>query len=242
MIISGNTDMGKVRKTNQDIFAFNKLSDRCGYVLVCDGMGGQNGGNVASQLSRDVIIKEVSAHLDESMDGMAIRKVMVNALTAANDLVHQKALDEPLLAGMGTTAVLAVVKDYSAHIVHVGDSRAYLLSQNSLFQMTKDHSFVEMLVDRGKLTRLQAQHDPRKNQITRAIGVLPEIEVDYSKWRLQNGDKLLLCTDGLTNICPINIIATILGQYDAIQATQHLINEANNRGGDDNITVVVTQI
>lgn len=234
--------MGKVRKTNQDIYALNKLSNHCSYALVCDGMGGQNGGNVASQLSRDVIIEEISTHLDENMQDNEIQKVMENALKAANDLVHQKALDEPLLAGMGTTAVLAVVKDYSAHIVHVGDSRAYLLSQNSLFQMTKDHSFVEMLVDKGKLTRLQAQHDPRKNQITRAIGVLPEIEVDYSKWHLQDGDKLLLCTDGLTNICPIDIIASILGQYDAIQATQHLIDEANDRGGDDNITVVVTQV
>lgn len=242
MNLYGKSDIGIVRDTNQDTFAFGEpLKNSC-FALVCDGMGGENGGNIASQLARDTVINSVTRGLREGMDSNSVRNLMLTALTAANSVIYSRSQQDSSLSGMGTTAVLAVLCGSSLHIAHVGDSRAYRVSGGRLEQLTRDHSVVQLLVEQGKITPEQAQVHPQKNQITRALGVEEEVQVDYNEFELQPKDKLLLCTDGLTNSCDEEQICKIVKDNSAKQACNKLVSQANKSGGHDNITAIVIEI
>ena len=167
---------------------------------------------------------------------------MKKALISANRYVFQKALREESLAGMGTTAVCALVRGGKAYLSHAGDSRAYLYRDGKLAQLTHDHSYVQELVDCGTITQEQAEHHPQKNIITRALGVDYRLEPEFTTVALQAGDVLLLCTDGLTNAVPMEQLEQLLRSGSFYDLPDALIHTANENGGPDNITALLVGI
>ncbi|MGH9027716.1 MAG: Stp1/IreP family PP2C-type Ser/Thr phosphatase, partial [Acidimicrobiia bacterium] len=223
----GITDVGRRRQGNEDGMLVN---DDLGLLAVADGMGGHQAGEVASATALESLRASVAS-------GMAIRE----AIEAANAAVFEKASGDPALAGMGTTLTAGTLAAGDTLILgHVGDSRGYLLRDGELRQVTEDHSLVEEMVRDGRITREQAENHPQRSIITRALGVDPAIEVDVSPVDLRDGDRILLCSDGLTTMVPEDAIAEILRREpDAHTAADRLIAAANAAGGDDNITAVV---
>ena len=209
MIVLGRTDTGRVRATNQDAFLCGRLSDEVLYAIVCDGMGGAKGGNVASAIAVKVMAERITAMADEQ------------------------------LRGMGTTVVAALVCRQEAVIAHVGDSRAYLVTPEEMRQVTTDHSVVQAMVEKGQLTESEARVHPRKHFITRALGVENNVECDVNEVTIPEGGQLLICTDGLTNMVEAEEIRRMIGASAAEDAADKLIGAANMAGGSDNITVVL---
>lgn len=235
--IFGGTDQGKVRSTNQDAFAFSVVGEGCAYAVLCDGMGGENGGHIAS--SRAVQI--ISQALDRSLRQPAadLKAAMVSACSAANAVVHEMAAADESLRGMGTTVVAAVVRGEQLCVAHAGDSRAYLVTpQGELERLTRDHSVVQLLLDHGEITEEEAASHPKRHYITRALGIEPELELEYLEREFAAG-WLLLCSDGLYNYAPpedhLDLITTCASEQDIYL----LIDEANKAGGPDNITAVI---
>lgn len=242
MNIYGKTDIGKVRDVNQDAFAYGEPNENSCFAFVCDGMGGQNGGNVASQVTRDILVEEFFKGLNRKTDIDAISKMVANAYVIANKRILTKAISNANLEGMGTTVVSAILVDDDLLISNVGDSRAYLYANDILTQITVDHSYVQMLVDSGEITEEEARIHPRRNEITRAIGILPDIEYDFFCSKVRQGDMLLLCTDGLTSVCNDSEIKQVLKSgKDLKQLVNRLIDLANGNGGHDNITVILIE-
>ncbi len=227
LLAGATSDVGQVREKNEDSFL---VDDRLALFAVADGMGGHRGGAVASSTSLEALRASVASG-DEISD----------AVQSANDAVFEAASDDPELAGMGTTLTAAVAIDGSTLLVgHVGDSRAYLVRGDDMAQVTEDHSLVEELVREGRLTRAQADVHPQRSIITRALGVEPIIAVDLYAIRPENGDRLVLCSDGLTTMLRDREIVGILrAESDPRAAADLLVDAANEAGGEDNITAVV---
>lgn len=242
MKIVAKTDKGIVRENNQDAYAVGELPGEVAWAVVCDGMGGAAGGNIASALAVKVISEKITASYNERMRDASIKNLLDSAITAANIEVYDMAYSREDLNGMGTTVVAAIVRDNVAFIAHAGDSRAYIVRKDDIEQITTDHSLVQTMVDRGEITKEEAEHHPKKNVITRALGVDKRIDVDFSEVDLFENETLIICTDGLTN-CVNNedIIDDIKdGQYYAF--ADRLVKRANKNGGVDNITVVAMTI
>ena len=237
MQINSKTDIGKVRSTNQDAFFNCELSDGAVFAIVCDGMGGANAGNIASETAVKRITEYTVNSYRSGLDSIGIEKVLKNAFLSANIEIYDMALKNPDLSGMGTTAVAVLLKENTAVIAHIGDSRAYKIAEG-ITQITTDHSVVQSLIEDGKLTPEEAKFHPRKNVITRAIGVEENISVDFDEVSLSEGEHLLLCTDGLTNFVDADCIKEIFDKYKPSTVTQKLVDAANKGGGSDNITVV----
>ena len=235
MHVYGKTDKGRVRQTNQDAFVTGKLSDTVHFAVVCDGMGGANGGNVASSLAVKIITNRIVEGYRENMSIQSIHYMLESAIAAANVLVYDTAVADPELHGMGTTVVAIVVSGSEAVVAHIGDSRAYLLADD-LRQITRDHSVVWEMVEKGELTEDEARVHPNKNIITRALGVDDRVECDIVDIQLPEGAMLLACTDGLTNMVENKEITRILRKLSPADAVQKLIVSANMSGGSDNIT------
>ena len=178
MRIVAKTDKGHVRDSNQDAYAVGEFSDEVVWAVVCDGMGGAAGGNIASALAVRVISDKINVSYREQMRDSSIKNMLDSALNAANVEVFDMSESKHELKGMGTTVVCAIVKDGQAYIAHAGDSRAYILKNGKIFQITTDHSIVQDLLDKGKITSEQALNHPKKNIITRAVGVDKNIEID----------------------------------------------------------------
>ena len=172
------------------------------------------------------------------MSDISIKNMLTSAIIAANVSIYDKGQSDPELTGMGTTVVVAILVNDSLYIAHVGDSRAYVLSNGKLTQLTKDHSFVQEMVDKGKLTPDEAKDDPRKNYITRAIGVNADVRVDFCQEYVSDNDVIILCTDGLTNYVSDDDILKLTDDGNVNEYTERLINKANENGGGDNVTVV----
>lgn len=241
MKIYGLTDKGLVREDNQDFFAVEKLKENVAFAVVCDGMGGANAGNVASKSAVNTICAYIKKSYRESLSGMALENMLRGALQSANSEVFQISKKNKEYSGMGTTVVLAFIDNQTGYILHVGDSRAYLLEDDKLMQLTVDHSMVQSLVDSGEITADQAKVHPKKNIITRALGINNEVAADLDVFDLNNNSALLLCTDGLTNFVNEDLIKTELADTNDT-VVQRLIQRANDNGGADNITaVVITQ-
>ena len=238
MQIYAKMDIGKVRAVNQDAFFTKELGGGTVFAAVCDGMGGANAGNVASGKAISVISEYVERSFRPGMTADDAAKMLKRAIESANMEIYDMACKDAQLTGMGTTAVTAIVCDDYAVVVHVGDSRAYLVG-DKLKQLTRDHSVVQSLIESGKLTKDQAKVDPRKNVITRALGVEADVLSDCCEFFISEGESLLLCTDGLTNFIEPEEIAKQFRENDISAVPQNLINLANHNGGGDNITVVV---
>ena len=247
LLAAGQTDIGQKRKTNQDAIYLNREAR---IFLVADGMGGHNGGDIASSMVVKYIPQFLLEHAED--DPIAGAKAAVNF---ANQAIKTKGLEDTKLVGMGTTSVFAYLKGNLAYLANVGDSRAYLINHNKIYQLTSDHSLVQerlnmaILGNLGEYTREDAANDPQKNVIVRTVGFEENVDTDVFTYRVNRYDMLLLCSDGLHGkVCDEDIIFLINQVIpDPSQATQEqvqaavtrLVNQANANGGNDNISVIL---
>ena len=238
MKIVAKTDKGLVRSSNQDAYAVGELPGEVAWAVVCDGMGGEAGGNIASALAVKVISEKITSAYNEKMRDASIKNLLDSAICAANIEVYDMAYSRPDLQGMGTTVVAVIVRDKTAFIAHAGDSRAYIVSGETIQQITTDHSLVQNMVDRGEITAEQAQHHPKKNLITRAVGVEKRIDIDFREIDLNDNETLILCTDGLSNFVTNNEMIDDIKDSQYYAFADRLVKRANKNGGGDNITVV----
>lgn len=224
--------------TNQDIFSTVQLSEDACFGLVCDGMGGENGGQIASAIAGQIINEYLTAHYQADMTQEQCRDLVIAAVSAANLAVYEKAVAEEEYRGMGTTCVLALIQGDKGHIAHVGDSRVYVLREEELLQVTTDHSIVQTMIDRGEITPEEAAVHPRKNMITRAVGVGSAVDIDYLEISNMSYTSLLLCSDGLSNCCTDEELRDYLLNTKPSAVCDKLVEAANAAGGIDNITAV----
>lgn len=239
----GITDPGCTRTQNQDAFQIEKLDRSTILCIVCDGMGGAKSGNVASNLALDVFVQEVKRTWVSGMDTEKSDQMLKNAVKLANFTVYDQARQFEEFSGMGTTLVAALIHGKYATIVNIGDSRAYSIKSDGVRQLTVDHSLVQMMVTRGELTPEQARTYPGKNLITRAIGTEAVVECDMYHRKLESGECLLLCTDGLSNLVDEQeILFEIVHGANRQSGCERLLEIAKNRGAPDNVTCVLVQI
>jgi len=244
MELWGITDCGKVRKHNQDVFQISTSETNDTVVLVvCDGMGGANAGNIASELAADAFMNHMDSHIDEIIveDNLTyIAKLMTDAVHIANDIVFQKSISDEDLTGMGTTLTAAVSTKDGVVVANVGDSRLYHVTFENIIQITRDHSVVEDMIQRGEITRSEAHQHPSKNLITRALGTGHDETPDIFYIAMKADDFIILCSDGLTNVVTDKEI-----QFELLRGTtvrescEALVDMALGRGAPDNVTVVI---
>lgn len=236
----GLTDRGNVRAQNQDYFTIVHFSDTDALAVVCDGMGGAKAGNVASRLATEVFVGEVKRTWSEKLDRDALRDMMLEAAKLANQAVYEQAHLSDEFTGMGTTLVAVLISGSIAIAVNIGDSRAYLLSPRGSQRITEDHSVVQMMIRRGELTEEEARTYPGKNLITRAVGTERRVACDIFTLRLEPGDAILLCTDGLSNLLSDQeLLFEVVHAVHKDRCCQRLIEIAKDRGAPDNITAVL---
>jgi len=239
----GLTDPGCVRSQNQDAYQMVQLDRGTVLCVVCDGMGGAKSGNVASSLAVDVFVEEIRRTWTSNMDDEKIDRMLEAAVKLTNFTVFDQAQQFEEFNGMGTTLVAALIRNKSAAVVNVGDSRAYSVTRDGIRQLTVDHSLVQMMVQRGELTPEQAKTYPGKNFITRAIGTESVVECDLFHLNVERGDAIFLCTDGLTNIVDEQeILFEVVHGVNKQYCCQHLLDIAKNRGAPDNVTAVLALI
>lgn len=236
MIVKAKTDIGIERHSNQDAFSVSEFENSAVLAVVCDGMGGANAGNVASGKATEIIMSFFKRSYRKGLDAGGITALLQSAILSANIELYDMASKNPEFTGMGTTVVAAFVSDDFTVISHVGDSRAYLIG-DEVTQLTRDHSVVQSLIESGKLTPEEARVHPRRNVITRALGIEPDILVDSDEYTVNNGETIMLCTDGLSNFVTTEEIKEIF-MNDAENSAELLVSRANKNGGGDNITVV----
>ncbi len=241
MKVDCQTDVGAVRESNQDSCECGLFSQNSAWAIVCDGMGGANGGNVASAVALEKIRQFLLEGFHENLSRENIKTLMLNAVSRANDAVYAMSRERDDLRGMGTTGVLLVATKGLLHVAHVGDSRAYLKNKDGLSQITMDHSYVQDLVNMGQITREEARFHPQRNIITRVLGVHEEVRCDYSTFDFSPGDLALACSDGLSNYVDETLLSEYIEKYGQNEnaLTNELIQYAVKSGGSDNITVAV---
>lgn len=238
MKISAKTDIGLVRGSNQDFFLAGELADGVTWAVVCDGMGGAMGGNIASETAARMISEKLSSGYHAGMNDNSVKHLIVSAVEAANASVYAKSRSDEMLEGMGTTVVVTVINDDTMYLAHVGDSRIYVLSKDSINQLTTDHSVVQMMIDNGEITPEEAREHPKKNVITRALGVEDSVRIDYDQEVYNSGETVLLCSDGLTNFVSDEEILNVCRDTDSFSYADRLVEAALRNGGGDNVTVV----
>jgi PPM family protein phosphatase len=231
------SSIGRIRESNQDFVQVYKNKNGVTMATVCDGMGGHQGGDVASTMAVSHLGHNFS--MTDFTDCESAHKWLEVQLSVENETILKTADRFPDLNGMGTTIVLAIVFAQDALIAHLGDSRAYEYTEGKFIQLVEDHSLVNELIKMGQITKQQAQNHPQKNIITQSLGVSSTIDPEFRQIELKDNDLILLCTDGLTNSLSDPQIQQILATRDLSlkQRCHKLINEANRLGGGDNITV-----
>lgn len=239
MNIYSKTDIGKKRELNQDSFFTGKFDNGAVLAVVCDGMGGAKCGNVASEKAASIISDYIVKSYSPKMNSTSIEKLLRAAVQSANLEVYGLSSSNEEYRGMGTTAVVALIIDNLAHIVHVGDSRAYLITNSDIEQLTSDHSVVQAMINKGEISAQEAKNHPRKNIITRAIGAEETVLCDYSIVLKPENATILICTDGLTNHIDEQSLYKIIKTTPQEECAAALINKANEDGGTDNITAVL---
>lgn len=241
MKVFAKSDIGKAREMNQDAYYASQPSETVGLYIVADGMGGYNGGEVASTLAVTTAknyIENNFAQIEHTKE--KIEELVKNAIEYANMVVYEKSKEVKMLEGMGTTMEVALVKDNRVYIGHVGDSRIYRIRKNFIRKLTIDHSYVEKLVKDGTITKEEALHHPKKNMLTKALGCTSFVEPDTMVKGFLKDDILVITSDGLTNMVKDEeIYNTITENVDT--AAEILVEKANEAGGLDNITVIIVQ-
>lgn len=235
----GKTDVGLKRENNQDFFLIKEFDDDFILMIVCDGMGGANGGREASTLAAQTFADYVENNIRREKRGEYL-SVLENALQEANSIVCRKAKESRELNGMGTTLVCALFDTDTYYCLWVGDSRIYAIGSNSLVQLSHDHSYVQTLIDNGSISPEEAKVHPNRNIITKAVGSENTISADVCRTDSDNIKGILLCSDGLCGYVDENEIAKVcLHESDTQKCCDLLVDMANSEGGIDNITVVV---
>ena len=234
---SAKTSRGMVRTDNQDSWRVQPLPGSLWLAMVADGIGGNEGGGLASALA----VKHCSDYVTAHCETEDPRELLVNALRRGNEVVFETAASYRGVPGMGTTLTAALVNEREGvlYVGHVGDSRAYVVSPQGIRQITEDHSVTGELMRNGTITEEDAMRHPARNVLTAAVGTQPHLEVSSYRERLSSGDVVLLCTDGLTSLVSSKEIVELLRQKPREEAAGELVNTANNRGGYDNVTVVL---
>lgn len=233
------TDVGQKRTVNQD-FVFtseNPVGNLPNLFVVADGMGGHKAGDFASSYAVEILLSTIRE--DENSNPV---KIIRAAIENANTQLLREASDNEAMSGMGTTMVLVTIVGHYAYVANVGDSRLYLIDEDKISQITKDHSLVEEMVRMGEISRDDARNHPDKNIITRALGAGRDVDVDFFDIRLTPGDILLLCSDGLSNMVPDEDIRQVILTSETLEETgRRLVSMANDNGGRDNIAVVLVE-
>ena len=233
------TDLGKARELNEDSYYIPAEENELRIYMLADGMGGYNGGEIASKLAIDSARKYLTNNFNTiPHDRINIEELVRSSMEYANMVVFEKSKEVQELEGMGTTLELVLGYGNKIYIGHVGDSRIYRVRKNIIRKLTTDHSYVEKLVKEGTITREEAENHPKKNMLMKALGCTPYVEPDVTTKGFLKGDKLVLTSDGLTNMVSNQEIYDIVTN-DVENATTKLVELANNRGGYDNITVVI---
>jgi len=234
MKIGFATDVGKVREINEDSLF---VDEDTGLFIVADGMGGHQAGEVASEMA----VKAISLSIKENLsNNNKILSMIKDSISRANNEIFNKSIKNPQLNGMGTTVVIGLLNKRKFYIANVGDSRAYVIRDNPIKQLTEDHSLVANLVKTGQITTEEAKVHPKRNIITKALGTAEEVKPDITSINIKKGDYILLCTDGLTDMLrDEDIKEIVLSSKETDEKCKALIALANEKGGRDNITVVL---
>ena len=242
MNLWGITDIGSVREQNQDDYYIEQVEPDLGLAIVCDGMGGARAGNIASQLAVQTFLETAKSSPPQEWRAEP-EALLHSAAQQANTAVYTMAGREPECRGMGTTMVAALVVGQNAYILNIGDSRCYLVQPDGIRRLTRDHSVVEDLVTRGKITPEQARQHPQKNLITRALGAEAQLRADLYRQALSPGDALLLCSDGLSIVVTEQeVLYEVLHGGPAEDCCRRLLDIALLRGAPDNVTAVLLQM
>ena len=232
------TDIGKAREKDQDYYYIPSSQDDLQLFILADGMGGYNGGEVASKLATESLKKYIQNNFESiEKSKEKILELIGNAMEYANMVVYEKSKEEKELEGMGTTLEVCLIYNNKVYLGHVGDSRIYRIRKEVIRKLTKDHSYVQQLVEDGKITREEATNHPKKNMLTKALGCTPYVEPDIRARNVEKGDIIIMCSDGLTNMVTEQEIFEAVKE-NAEKAPEVLVQKANNAGGYDNITVV----
>lgn len=254
IVSCGITDIGRKRQRNEDSYLVN---DKIGLYIVADGMGGHAGGEFASKIAvstvEEIIRGEdrvksnvptnsyLDANQQSEVEGQEQERLK-DAINRAGNMIVRRAFEDPELKGMGTTSTVMFISNERAYIAHVGDSRAYCVRDGEIIQITEDHSLVHEQLKSGLITEEEAKTHQLKNIITRSVGVQEEVEVDTVVWKIQVGDSYLLCSDGLSNMMQDEEMQEIITKNDVEQGARELVDLANQRGGEDNITLILLKI
>lgn len=230
------TDVGMKRHNNEDSYIVN-VANEDKIFIVADGMGGHNAGEIASleacRITESYILEQKGS----------IESVLREGVVKANRDIYVRAAENPSMKGMGTTIDVCVVRDNTLHIAHVGDSRVYIINNDSIRRVTKDHSIVGMMLEEGSITEEQARVHPQRNYITRAVGSAVNIEVDIIHEDVHSGEWVLMCTDGLTNMVEKDVLHSIVTGAESVNdGACELVRRAKENGGDDNITVILFRV
>ena len=233
------SDKGNVRETNEDYFYISNSLDQIQLFLLADGMGGYNGVEIASQLAIQTAKNYIENNFkDIEKDRDSIIQLLGSSMEYANMVVYEKAKENPELQGMGTTLEICLIYNNKAYIGHVGDSRIYRVRKQFIRKLTQDHSYVQKLVKEGTITKEQAEHHPQKNMLMKALGCNAFVEPDVMVKGFLKDDILIMCSDGLSNMVDQQTIYEMASK-NIEQATKDLVQLAKDRGGYDNITVVI---
>ena len=239
MNIACGTDIGSVRAANEDYYKIFKFEDESFCAVVADGMGGHKGGQVASSTAATLIIDHICDKFPESdSSDDSMFQILTESIKEANEKIFIQSLTEDELSGMGTTIVAVIYKEGRLYTANIGDSRIYIIT-DQIKQVTKDHSYVQDLIDQGIISENEAAEHPNKNIITRAVGTELDVDIDLFKFDVDGNTKILLCTDGLTNFVDDKTIEKTVIKYDCATAKDKLIELANKNGGRDNITLII---
>ncbi len=235
----GITDTGLVREENQDAYAI-RIAEPFTVAVVCDGMGGTTGGRMASSIAVEVYLRQMELGLPGASNAEQISRLSREAISLANDRIRETAFSTPGYERMGTTLVSAIAGDDSALISNIGDSRAYLINRDGITQISRDHSVVENMVERGDLTPLAARRHPKRNLITRALGPDPAVSPDTFPVEWAQGDFILLCSDGLVNtMSDQEILFEVIHGGEPDDCLERLLALSKLRGAPDNVTAVL---
>ena len=242
---AGITNVGMKRQNNEDNYLIN---DELAVYVVCDGMGGHAGGEYASQIAVTTVeevlanIRDENLDVDTATDEQITQEKIKYAVRLAGKRIYERAQADPEYRGMGTTAVILLFRHGMAYMAHVGDSRGYLIRGGEITQRTEDHSWVNEQIKAGLITAETAKHHRFRNIITRSLGFQEEVEIDTQVLRAEPGDLYLLCSDGLSNLIEDREMVELLVEKSFQETARDLVNIANSRGGDDNITLVIARV
>ncbi len=234
------SDQGKVREMNQDYYYISNSLDEIQLYILADGMGGYNGGEIASKLAVETAKNYIKNNFkDIEKDRDSIIQLIGSSMEYANMVVYEKSKEKPELQGMGTTLEICLIYNNKVYIGHIGDSRIYRIRKDFIRKLTQDHSYVQKLVKEGTITKEEAAHHPQKNMLMKALGCNAFVEPDVMVKGFLKDDILIMCSDGLTNMIDQETIYQMASKKNIEQASKDLVQRANDNGGYDNITVVI---